>query len=241
MLAGTLAAATAALIALYFFAGYKWRIPVIERWGLFEKLKTVSRTFAGCSRQTGRHDDVAPGGSSAFAARCRICRACCGLGLGIPVETLFALTPAALLIAMVPVSVGGWGVREVTLIYVLGTAGVDATAALSLSMAFGLLRIFVGAFGGLAWVVMNETHFRVVHRPPEPAVAFAPAVRPRALEAAAGDRIDVATQVGCIAGTGEDDMHSRLMPGITVGEIGEAVGADLFRASSRSGGVVAEA
>lgn len=83
------------------------------------------------------------------------------LGLKIPVATLFALTPASLLVAMVPMSIGGWGVRELTFVYFLGTAGVSADAALSLSVAFGLMRIFVGAIGGAAWALLNEDHFRV--------------------------------------------------------------------------------
>jgi hypothetical protein len=62
---------------------------------------------------------------------------------------------------MVPMSIGGWGVRELTFVYFLGTAGVSAEAALSLSVAFGLLRIFVGAIGGVTWAFLNESHFRV--------------------------------------------------------------------------------
>ena len=62
---------------------------------------------------------------------------------------------------MLPVSLGGWGVRELTFVYSLGAAGVGAEAALSLSIAFGLLRVVVGAIGGVTWVVMNDDHFRV--------------------------------------------------------------------------------
>ena len=84
-----------------------------------------------------------------------------GLGLAIPVATLFALTPAALLIAMAPVSFGGWGARELTFVYLLGTAGVGAESALSLSIAFGLLRVVVGAIGGVTWALMSDHHYRV--------------------------------------------------------------------------------
>jgi hypothetical protein len=83
------------------------------------------------------------------------------LGLNIPLAMLFAFTPAALLVAMVPISFGGWGVREVSFVYLLGTAGVSAEAALALSVAFGLLRVVVGAFGGLAWALMSDHHYRV--------------------------------------------------------------------------------
>jgi uncharacterized membrane protein YbhN (UPF0104 family) len=84
-----------------------------------------------------------------------------GLGLDIPVATLFAFATAALLMAMVPISFGGWGIREIAFVYLLGAAGVSAEAALSLSIAFGLLRVLMGVIGGLAWVVANDGHFHV--------------------------------------------------------------------------------
>jgi uncharacterized membrane protein YbhN (UPF0104 family) len=84
-----------------------------------------------------------------------------GLGLPIPITTLFAFVPVALLTAMVPISFAGWGVRELSFVYFLGSAGVSAEAALSLSIAFGLLRVLIGAIGGLTWVVLNDHHYRV--------------------------------------------------------------------------------
>jgi hypothetical protein len=84
-----------------------------------------------------------------------------GLGLGIPFAVLFALAPAALLMAMLPISFGGWGVRELSFVYLLGAAGISAEAALSLSIAFGLLRVIIGAMGGLTWLLVNDDHFRV--------------------------------------------------------------------------------
>ncbi len=84
-----------------------------------------------------------------------------GLKLDIPILTLFAFTPAALLITMLPISLGGWGVRELTFVYFLGTAGVSSEAAVSLSIVFGLLRVVVGAIGGVTWALINDNHFRV--------------------------------------------------------------------------------
>lgn len=81
------------------------------------------------------------------------------LQLGIPVATLFALTPAALLVAMVPISLGSWGLREAAFVVFLGGAGVAPEAALSLSIAFGLLRVAMGALGGLAWLATGRNHY----------------------------------------------------------------------------------
>ena len=83
------------------------------------------------------------------------------LGLDVPLTVLFAFVPAALLLAMLPVSFGGWGVREAALVYFLRTAGVSAEAALTLSIAFGLLRMLVGAVGGIVWIMVDKDRFRV--------------------------------------------------------------------------------
>lgn len=81
------------------------------------------------------------------------------LQLGIPFATLFALTPAALLIAMVPISLGSWGLREAAFVVFLGGAGIAPEAALSLSIVFGLQRVTMGCLGGLAWLVADHSHY----------------------------------------------------------------------------------
>ena len=166
LLSVTLAAAISALFVLYSFPTLSRRISLVDRWRLLERLRTVSADFrqiifAGDRARTAWIEATVQhllrvGVLAALAA---------ALGLGINLATLFALTPAALLIAMVPISLGGWGVRELSFVYLLGTAGVDATAALALSVAFGLLRIVVGALGGLAWVIANDDHFRIAGPP----------------------------------------------------------------------------
>ena len=162
LLAGTLGAASVGTVAILLLARFGWRSSALERWRFFEKLMSASKGFrpllvprsaaAGAWVAALVQHLLRVGVLAALAA---------ALGLGIPVSTLFALTPAALLVAMVPMSIGGWGVRELTFVYFLGAAGVSAEAALSLSVAFGLLRVFLGAIGGATWAFLNEDHFRV--------------------------------------------------------------------------------
>ena len=152
----------AALVALYLLAEFPWSFPALDRWAIVDKLKTVSRDFQSFLRPSREVAGawLSSGAQHVFRVGALACLAA-GLGLAIPFDLLFALTPAALLVAMVPISFGGWGVRELTFVYFLGTAGVSAEAALSLSVAYGLLRIFVGAVGGVTWVLIGEEHFRV--------------------------------------------------------------------------------
>lgn len=83
--------------------------------------------------------------------------------VGIEADSLalFALVPAAFLAAMVPITIGGWGVREASFVYFLGVAGVAAPAALATSILFGLTRILIGLFGGLVWLFARSDKFRI--------------------------------------------------------------------------------
>jgi uncharacterized protein (TIRG00374 family) len=67
-----------------------------------------------------------------------------------------ALVPIITLIATVPVSIAGWGVREGVMIYGLGLASVPKEAALIVSILLGLSLAAVGALGGIAWLI--ESH-----------------------------------------------------------------------------------
>ena len=72
---------------------------------------------------------------------------------------LYALIPISLLVAMIPITIGSWGVREISVIYFLGWAGVGIAAALSMSVAFGILRLVMAFFGGAVWVVAGSHHY----------------------------------------------------------------------------------
>ena len=65
-----------------------------------------------------------------------------GIALGYSGEvgfiTALAATPVVFLIAMVPISVAGWGLREGAFVVAFGLFGVPASAALSISVTFGI-------------------------------------------------------------------------------------------------------
>lgn len=157
-----LASGIGVIAALFVLAHIRLRVPRLERWAFFQKLLTVAGDFR--LLLTPSHG-IASAWAAALAQHLLrvgvLAALATGLGLDIPVATLFAFATAALLMAMVPISFGGWGIREIAFVYLLGAAGVSAEAALSLSIAFGLLRVLMGVIGGLAWVVANDGHFHV--------------------------------------------------------------------------------
>ena len=60
--------------------------------------------------------------------------------------------PPVFFIAMLPISVSGWGIREGATIIALGMAGVPAAQALAISVAYGLGLILISLPGGVLWL-----------------------------------------------------------------------------------------
>jgi uncharacterized membrane protein YbhN (UPF0104 family) len=73
------------------------------------------------------------------------------LGIWVSPIDVFTLVPSALLLAMVPISIAGWGVREVVFIQAFGLAGVAPSDALALSLLYGLVGLLTGLLGGAVW------------------------------------------------------------------------------------------
>ncbi len=62
-------------------------------------------------------------------------------GIEIPLPTTLIVFPAALLMSILPISFGGWGVREASVVYGLSLYGVAEHDALLASLIFGSFQI----------------------------------------------------------------------------------------------------
>lgn len=62
------------------------------------------------------------------------------------------LLPPVLLIATVPISIAGWGVRESSMVVAFAYAGLAQSDGLTLSVMFGAASFVVGIAGGLIWI-----------------------------------------------------------------------------------------
>lgn len=65
------------------------------------------------------------------------------MGFDLPHWKVAAAAAMVSFAASVPISVNGWGVREISAIYAFGLLGVDASSAMALSVAVGLLNTLV--------------------------------------------------------------------------------------------------
>jgi uncharacterized membrane protein YbhN (UPF0104 family) len=61
-----------------------------------------------------------------------------------------------MLIAAIPVSIAGWGVREGAMVTAFTFAGLPNHDALAISALFGAGSFVVGAVGGLIWILSGE-------------------------------------------------------------------------------------
>lgn len=59
------------------------------------------------------------------------------------VQAMIIMPPVYLLLTL-PISIGGWGLREALLVVGLGLYGVPATSAVLIGLADGLIKLFVG-------------------------------------------------------------------------------------------------
>lgn len=79
-----------------------------------------------------------------------------GLDAPLSARDAFVLIPLVILSSAVPISIGGWGVREGAMVAALGLVGIAAEKALAISVLLGLGGLVVGLLGGLVWLLAPE-------------------------------------------------------------------------------------
>jgi uncharacterized membrane protein YbhN (UPF0104 family) len=95
------------------------------------------------------------------------------LGLGISLDRFFAVIPLVYMITVLPISLGGLGVREGALVVLLAQFGVAASDAVTLSFLVYLSRVAVAFIGGIVQLIrtvsgrgttVEAAHSRASHR-----------------------------------------------------------------------------
>jgi glycosyltransferase 2 family protein len=89
---------------------------------------------------------------AALAAYC-IARS---LGMGVGLVAMIAVMSIVTFVAALPISAAGWGVREISVVALLGLLGIDREAALLLSVEFGTIATLMSLPGGVIWLTMRE-------------------------------------------------------------------------------------
>lgn len=78
-----------------------------------------------------------------------------GLSLGLDVDLIgfFLVVPVVFLVALIPLSFAGWGVREAGAIWLFEAIAIPKESALAMSISFGLLLLLAGLPGLLVWAL----------------------------------------------------------------------------------------
>jgi glycosyltransferase 2 family protein len=75
-----------------------------------------------------------------------------GIGAKISLGWYLLVTPTVMMLTMLPISVGGWGVREGAMVVGLGLAGLPMIDALLVSVLFGICSTAVALAGAMLWL-----------------------------------------------------------------------------------------
>lgn len=79
-----------------------------------------------------------------------------GLDIDVGVVDCLVLVPPVILIATLPISMAGWGPREMAMITAFGFIGVSKEHATALSVLFGAAGVLISLPGGLFWLLSRR-------------------------------------------------------------------------------------
>ena len=83
------------------------------------------------------------------------------LGLGVPWSYCFVFGPLVNIMAAVPISLNGLGVRESGYVFFLAHVGVPRDSAMAFALAWFGVVMLAGAFGGLVYLLHRQPQTRV--------------------------------------------------------------------------------
>jgi len=138
--------------SLVFLALGASQLPVMERWWLTRHLATASRlAWRLCQTAAGARIAVLSFAIHFMTVAVAWCAAMAAHATIDIVQVLFLVLPV-ILIATVPVSIAGWGVRESAMVLAFGYAGLAESDGLIVSILYGIANLGVGAIGGIVWI-----------------------------------------------------------------------------------------
>ena len=137
--------------ALVFLAIGLQHLRIMERWWVTRHLATASRlAWQLCRSTAGIHVAV-------FSLAIHLLTVTVAWGAAMAAhasveftQALFLVLPV-ILVATIPISIAGWGVRESAMILAFSYAGLAETDGLIVSILYGLATLAIGAVGGIVW------------------------------------------------------------------------------------------
>ncbi len=138
-----------------FFVSLAWqRLHILQRWAPTRHLAATA-TVALAILRTPRALARIFGLSFAIHLLTVVLAWCAARSVGADLSLAYALflVLPVILIAIVPISIAGWGVREGVMVAAFGYAGLPPSDGLIVSLLFGASYLVVGGIGGLVWTL----------------------------------------------------------------------------------------
>jgi len=128
--------------------------PAVPRWLGTLALATDARRLLADSQCIALLIGGMLSGVSTFAATLFVLGPDYGVAAG-PLDCL-AIGAVTLLVGAVPISIAGWGVRELALVEIYSRLGMNGANALRLSVAVGLLSVVASLPGAIVWLTVRR-------------------------------------------------------------------------------------
>jgi glycosyltransferase 2 family protein len=146
------------------FIGMAWpRLQILQRWVVTRHLAAAATIALGILRTPGSVSAIFSL-SILIHLLTTLAAWCAARAVGADMSLLYSLflVPPVILVAVVPISIAGWGVRESAMIAAFAYAGLPQSDGLIVSLLFGIGFLLVGIVGGLVWVVTIDRRDRRV-------------------------------------------------------------------------------
>ncbi len=140
------------------FVGLAWqRLRVLQRWSLTRHLAAAAAIALALLRSPRALIPIF-GLSFVIHLLTALAAWCAARAVNADLPLLYSvfLVLPVVLIAVVPISIAGWGVRESAMVAAFGYAGLPPSDGLLVSLLFGAGYLVVGALGGLVWTFTTE-------------------------------------------------------------------------------------
>lgn len=133
------------------------RLHVLQRWAPTRHLAATATVALGILRSPRALARIF-GLSFVIHGLTAVLAWCAARSVGAELSLLYALflVLPVVLIATVPISVAGWGVREGVMVAAFGYAGLPPADGLIVSLVYGISYLAIGAIGGVVWIVATR-------------------------------------------------------------------------------------
>ena len=155
------------ITAGFVFIAFAWsRLHILQRWSLTRHLAAVATVAVEILRTPRALLSIIS--LSVIIHLLTVLTAWCAarsVGANVPLIYLLFLVLPVVLIAIVPISIAGWGVREGAMVAAFAYAGLQRSDGLIISLLFGSLYLVLGVVGGIVWILSDDRTSRAAVEP----------------------------------------------------------------------------